>query len=92
MVSLTFGTQSRDFTVFVNALVLSHTADVELRFRSLAIEHPVTFRVEEVLRWIQTVHQLAIVESLIGIAVTPTGERHVVLLEDFSWRHGESGR
>lgn len=92
MASGTFGAQSQDLTVSGDLLVLCHTADGEVRWRSLAIEHSIAFRVEEVLRWIQTVHQLATVESLRGICVTPTGEHHVVILEDFRWKHGESGR
>lgn len=91
-VSLTFGTQGGHFTELGDALLSSHTADIDLSLRSQAIEHPVTLGVEEVLRWIQTVRQLAIQESLRGVAVTPTGERHAIPLEDFSWRHGESGR
>lgn len=91
-VSLTFGTQGGHFTQLGDALLPSHTADIDLSLRGQAIEHPVTLGVEEVLRWSQTVRQLAIQESVRGEAVTPTGERHAIPLEDFSWRHGESGR
>lgn len=52
LVSLTFWMQSEDTTVFGDALVLCHTADIELRFRSLSIEHSIVYREEEVLRWI----------------------------------------
>lgn len=48
----TFWIQSEDLTVFGDALVRRHAADIELKFRSLAIEHSVVFRVEEVLRWV----------------------------------------
>lgn len=85
MVGLTFRAQSEGLTVFGDALDFCHTADIELEFRSLANEHSIVFKVQVDLRWVQTVHQMATVDSLRGIDVTPTAESHVFLLKEVIW-------
>lgn len=89
---LTFRTQSEDWTGFSDVLVPGHTADVDLWTWSRPKEHSIAFR-GEVLRWIQTVLQLATAQSLWDVVVTLTSERHVVPLKDLGfWEPGQGGR
>lgn len=87
----TFRTYSQGLTAFHDASGSCCTGIVELVLQGLARKYSGPHLGKVALGGFKTVRQVPMGEFIKGTDPAFTAQCHIVLLKDFSWRHGENG-